>query len=138
MRLMRDKAIEVTAPGGDANSQLSDARNGMDRFVHLCLFNQNPMEYRARQNGRIQNSRFLEIERDVLRIEGVRFTSAMANRNGVAPLTLAEAATEMDFAAAYWHMDFSNPEEMQRVLAARKYELLVPNLVPLSYIRNLR
>lgn len=137
MQLIRERAIDVPAPGGDANSQMTDSRNGMDRFVHLCLFNQNPMEYRARQDGRIQSSRFLEINRDVLRLEGVRFTSAMANQNGVAPLTLAEAVAEMDFSAAYQRMDWSNAEEMQRVLAARKYELLVPDCVPLSYIRNL-
>ena len=84
MQAIREWEIFVPAPGGDANSQLSDTRNGMDGYVHLCLFNQNPMEYRARQDGRIQSSCFIEIDRDVLRLDGVRFTSAMANQNGAA------------------------------------------------------
>lgn len=137
MRALQERCITVPAPGGDANSQFSDSRNGMDRYVHLCLFNQNPMEYRARQDGRIGSSRFLEIDRNVLRLEGVRFTSAMANQSGVTPLTLNEAAAQLDFAAAYERMDFSNQEQMQRVLAARKYELLIPNHVPIRYIRGL-
>ena len=137
MQAMRDRGISVPAPGGDANSQLSDSRVGMDRYVHLCLFNQNPMEYRARQDGRIEDSRFIEIDRDVLRLDGVLFTSAMANQSGVVPLTLEQAAAKMDFSAAYERMDWSVPEQMQRVLAARKYELLVPDHVPLRYIRNL-
>jgi len=43
----------------------------------------------------------------------------------------------MDFAAVYERMDWSVQEQMQRVLTARKYELLVPNHVPLRYIRGL-
>lgn len=137
MQALQDRGVTVPAPGGDANSQLSDSRNGMDQYVHLCLFNQNPMEYRARQDGRIGNSRFLEIDRDILKLDGVRFTSAMANQSGVTPLTLEEAATQLDFAAAYERMDFGIQEQMQRVLAARKYELLIPNHVPIRYIRGL-
>ena len=113
MQAMRDRGIFVPAPGGDTNSQLSDSRTGMDRYVHLCLFNQNPMEYRARQDGRIEDSRFIEIDRDVLRLDGVRFTSAMANQSGIVPLTLEQAAAEMDFSAAYERIDWSVPEQMQ-------------------------
>jgi len=137
MQALQDRGTIVPAPGGDANSQFSDLRNGMNQYVHLCLFNQNPMEYRARQDGRIESSRFLEINRDILRVEGVRFTSAMANQSGVAPLTLEQAVAQMDFAAVYERMDWSVQEQMQRVLTARKYELLVPNHVPLRYIRGL-
>ena len=137
MQAIREWEIFVPAPGGDANSQLSDTRNGMDGYVHLCLFNQNPMEYRARQDGRIQSSCFIEIDRDVLRLDGVRFTSAMANQNGISPLTIEQATSEMDFSAVYEHMEWRIPDQMQRVLTARKYELLVPSYVPLRYIRNL-
>jgi len=61
----------------------------------------------------------------------------MANQSGVAPLTLEQAVAQMDFAAVYERMDWSVQEQMQRVLTARKYELLVPNHVPLRYIRGL-
>ncbi len=61
----------------------------------------------------------------------------MANQNGITSLTLEQATAEMDFSAAYERMEWSIQEQMQRVLAARKYELLVPSHVPLRYIRNL-
>ncbi len=109
----------------------------MDQYVHLCLFDQNPMEYRARQDGRIKGSRFLEIDRAILSVEGIRFTPAMANQTGVAPLTLEEAVAQMDFAAVYERLDVSLDEQRQRILAARKYEILVPNHVPIHYIKGL-
>lgn len=130
--------IPVVTLGGDSNSQLSDRRKGMDKYVHLCMFNQHPMEYRARQDGRILQSRFLEIDREILRSKPkIRFTSVMANTNGAQLLTLVEAMEQLDFEAICTHMDLSDAIQMQRVLAARKYELLVPHSVADRYIRNL-
>jgi hypothetical protein len=137
MSTLRERGIKPAAPGGDANSQRSDSDSGLDRYVHLCLCNQNPMEFRARQDGRIQQSRFLEIDREIVRLPGVRFTAGMANRTGTSLLTLEEAFARLDFAAAYDHLDWSSETEMRRVLLARKFELLVPDGVPSRLIRNL-
>ena len=52
MQAMRTEGVAAVAPGGDEISQLSDSRSGMDGYVHLCLFDQSPMEYRAREAGR--------------------------------------------------------------------------------------
>ncbi|TAM48647.1 MAG: DUF4433 domain-containing protein [Paraburkholderia sp.] len=130
--------IPIATLGGDSNSQLSDKRKGMDKYVHLCMFDQHPMEYRARQDGRILQSRFLEIDREVLREKpDIRFTSIMANTNGARLLTLGEAMDQLDFEVVCTRMDLSDATQMQRVLAARKYELLVPHSVADKYIRNL-
>ena len=137
LRALREQGIVVPAPGGSDTSQQSDVRSGMDRYVHLCLFDQNPMEYRAREDGRIEDSRFLIIDVDVLRIDGVRFTATMANTRGTQLLTPAEAAEALDLDAIYGRLDWSDRTQMQRVLRARKYELLVPHSIPARYIRNL-
>lgn len=137
MHELRERGIIVSAPGGSSNSQLSDQRNGMDRYVHLCLFKSHPMEYCARQDGRIEHSRFLEIDCDTLLIEGVRFTPAMSNQIGVTPLEFEQAVLQMDFEAVYGGTDWSFTEQSQRLRVAKKYELLIPDHVPIRYIRGL-
>ena len=76
--------IEIAAPGGDENSQDSDRANGMDKYVHLCLRGEHPMEYSAKAKGRIEKSIFIPINSDVLAIDGVRFVPGMSNKKGIA------------------------------------------------------
>ena len=52
--------IKVPAPGGNDWSHAEDKRRGLDGFVHLCFRENQPMEYRAKQEGRIGDSFFLE------------------------------------------------------------------------------
>ena len=137
MRELRRRGVVPPAPGGSEISQSTDQQNGMDGYVHLCFCNQNPMEYRARQDGRILEATFLEISREILRVNGAMLTAAMSNLRSVTPITLAEACGQLDFAAIYGRMDWTDPEQMERVKVARKYELLIPSVIPLHYIRNI-
>src|SRR5262245_19068877 len=73
------KGIKIAAPGGDENSQRSDRANGMDKYVHLCLLEQHPMEYRARDEKRIEESLFIPVNVEVLKFPGVRFVPGMSN-----------------------------------------------------------
>jgi hypothetical protein len=49
----------VVAPGGNDWSHDADAIKGQDNYVHLCFLPEHPMEFVARKDGRIQESRFL-------------------------------------------------------------------------------
>lgn len=136
--VIRAMNIPVAAFGGDAGSQASDKRNGMDKYVHLCMFNQNPMEYRARQDGRIRTSKFLEIDREVLRDRpGVMFTPGMSNKTGVTTMTVSEAIEQLDFNAVCNRMNLDDGNQLRRVLEARKYEVLIPHSIEERFIRNL-
>lgn len=136
---LEKRGIAPPKPGGNQWSHDADKRTGLDLYVHLCLFNEHPMEYRAKTEGRIEKSKFLEIDKMVLGIDGACFTAAVANKAGVQTLTIAEANLEMDFEVVcnYRTMDWKNPEVMDRIKAAKKYELLIPNEVPLCFIRGL-
>ncbi len=92
------------------------------------------MEYRARQEGRILEPRFLEINCSVLTFDGIRFTPDVSNKRGVELLTLAEACDALDFEVIYDRTDWRDPDIKQRRLAAKKYELLIPKCVPLELI----
>jgi predicted metalloprotease len=95
------------------------------------------MEYVARQDGRITDSVYLQIHPEILRVEGVMFTVDVSNKSGVEIISLEEALEAIDFQVLYTRTDWNDPEIQRRLRQAEKYELLVPNHVPIKYIRNL-
>jgi hypothetical protein len=129
--------VEIPAPGGNDWSHDTDEMKGLDRYNHLCFRPNHPMEYVARQDGRITDSVYLQIHPDILRIEGVMFTPDVSNKSGVEVIPLADAMETIDFKVLYTRTDWSDPEVQQRLRQAENYELLVPNHVPMKYIRNL-
>ena len=50
MKNIRENDIE-TQPGGDESSVEIDRKLGMDQYVHLCFFDNHPMEYGVFSNG---------------------------------------------------------------------------------------
>ena len=134
---LREMGVEIPAPGGNDWSHDADGMKGLDRYVHLCFRPNHPMEYVARQDGRITDSVYLQIHPDVLSTEGVMFTADVSNKSGVEMIPLAEALEIIDFKVLYTRTDWSDPEIQQRLRQAEKYELLMPNHVPMKFIRNL-
>jgi hypothetical protein len=134
---LRKKNIEVPAPGGNDWSQDADCMKGMDKYVHLCFRNNHPMEYLARQAGRIADTIFLQIHPEVLLWDGVKFTNDVSNKSGVEAHTIEEATEMIDFEVLYTRTDWRDPEVLARLQQAEKYEILVPKKIPLELIRNL-
>lgn len=137
MTKLNKKKIEVVAPGGNEWSQDADCLKGMDAYVHLCFRNNHPMEYLARQEGRIEDTIFLQIHPDVLAWDGVLFTDDVANKSGVRTYTIKEAKKIVDFEVLYTRTDWRDAEVQKRLQQAEKYEILVPKKIPLELIRNL-
>jgi hypothetical protein len=133
--------LGVTIPGfgSDVGSREVDRRRNLHRYVHLCFKSSHPMEYIARQEGRINDSIFLEVHPAVMQWEGVRFTAAMANTNNIQFYTLDEARSLslIDYEVLYTRTNWSDPQVQQRLQVAEKYEILVPRIIPLDFIRNL-
>jgi hypothetical protein len=129
--------VEIPAPGGNVWSHDADTMKGLDRYVHLCFRPNHPMEYVARQDGRISDSVYLQIHPDVLHIAGVMFTADVSNKSGVRAIAIAEALEVIDFEVLYTRTDWTDSDVQQRLRQAEKYELLVPDHVPMRYIRNL-
>lgn len=137
MTKLKERKIEVPAPGGNEWSRDADGMKGMDSYVHLCFRATHPMEYLARQDGRIEDSIFLHIHADVLLWDGVRFTADVANKRGVEIHTIEQARKIIDFEVLYTRTDWRDPEIQTRLKQAEKYEILVPKKIPLDMIRNL-
>ncbi|MFN0179620.1 MAG: DarT ssDNA thymidine ADP-ribosyltransferase family protein [Gemmatimonadales bacterium] len=134
---LKEMHITIPAPGGNEWSQEADGMKGMDRYVHLCFRSNHPMEYVARQEGRIGESVFLNVHPDVLAWDGVKFTPDVSNKSGVAACPIAEAVDMIDFEVLYTRTNWLDPVINTRLHQAEKCEILVPQKIPLEMIRNL-
>jgi hypothetical protein len=132
--------VDIAASGGDENSQHSDRSNGMDGHVHLCLRDEHPMEYRARTAGRIESSIFISVSNKVLELDGVRFVPGMSNTTGIETYPLEEAVRdghldELHVDALYTRTDWSVAENYNRRVRAEKFEIIVPDFIPLELLK---
>jgi hypothetical protein len=136
---LEELGVNVPAPGGDVASQATDRARNLHRYVHLCLLNKHPMEYRARQSGRIERTIFLRIDTAVLQNDGVKFVPGLANTNGIPIYDLVEALEQglVDTEPLYRWISWSLfPSVYTRRVAAEKFEIMVPDHIPLERITN--
>jgi hypothetical protein len=89
--------VEIPAPGSDEGSRNTDRQRNLHHYVHLCFRSNHPMEYVARQEGRISDTIFLQIHPSVLQWEGVLFCPGMANTNNIEFYAMEQARTMIDF-----------------------------------------
>jgi hypothetical protein len=136
MRELRQRGISPVA-GGNQWSLDADLRAGMDAYVHLCFLRQHPMEWSARQDGRIERSRFLRVEPEVLTLPGVMITDQVSNKSGVLPKPADDMIPGLDFKVMYTRTDWKDPAIQARRQRAKLYEILVPTTVPPDFIANL-
>jgi hypothetical protein len=134
---LQEMKIEIPAPGGNQWSRDADDQRGLDRYVHLCFKANHPMEYTARQEGRIGDSIFLQIHPDVLKNDGVMFTPDVSNKAGVEMITMEKALEVIDFPVLYTRTDWTDPKVQARLQLAEKCEILIPDHIPMNLIRNL-
>lgn len=136
-RLQAERGIKATAPGGNDWSRTADKRKGMDAYVHLCFFREHPMEWLARQDGRIIESVFLKIAPEVLLMSGVLIVDKVSNRQDAQPNNAERMISELDLKVIYTRTDWKDPQIQERLQTARKYEILIPNRIPCEFIRNM-
>jgi hypothetical protein len=131
------RRIEVAAPGGNQWSREADARLGMQHFVHLCLLPEHPMEYRAKQDGRLGETIFLRVRPAVLNVDGVLFTDAVANKADVIPRSIEHIDNHLDHEVIYRRTDWKDPEVRERRNRLKKFEILIPDQVPVLMLEGL-
>ena len=134
---LNEMGVQIAAPGGNDWSHEADTRKGLDIYVHLCFRNTHPMEYRAREDDRITDSIFLQISPEVLERDGVMFAADVSNKGGVTIHSLEQAKEMIDFEVLYTRTDWRDSKVKERLQQAEKYEILVPDFIPLELIRNL-
>ncbi|OYW76216.1 MAG: hypothetical protein B7Z37_09815 [Verrucomicrobia bacterium 12-59-8] len=131
---LQRQSVEVAAPGGNDWSHEEDQRRGLDEYVHLCFFDQHPMEYIAKKDGHIVETTFLKVSPEILKNSELRFTGEVANKSGSKLLTLEQAVDLLDFEVIGTRTDWRDSAIQQRLKAAKKYEVLVPKAIPANMI----
>jgi hypothetical protein len=69
-------------------------------------------------------------------MKGVRFTSDVSNKAGVGLHSIEEARKFIDFEVLFTRTNWSDPEIQERLQQAEKCEILVPDYIPITLIRN--
>jgi hypothetical protein len=133
---LREFGIEFLSGGNDLSLKL-DTESGMDQYVHLCWDLGHPMEYYVRNRGIKVN--YLEIDRAILYEPTVRFCPGVANANNMATHSMQEAVDGgmIDYDAINRKIgSFALAGPQARRARAEKTEILVPDFVPMKFIKN--
>lgn len=134
---MRKEGWWPDATGGNQLSWDLDSHRGIDKYVSLCMTKNHPMKYLAQKDGRLPEPRYLAIEPEILKIPGIRIAFGVANSNDVEILPVEDAIAKLDVEVLYTRTDWSSAEIQQRLSAAEKLEVLVPDLVPRKLIAGI-
>lgn len=124
----------IPRPGGNQWSHDADRRKGVDRYVHLAFIDDHPMLYIAKQEQRINDPVWLKISSAILNHPDVRYTKDVSNKKGVELLNARQAIDLLDLDVLFTRTDWSDPAIKARRREALKYEVLIPNHVPLGMI----
>lgn len=132
------RGIKIPVPGGNEWSHDADKKKGLHEYVHLAFLDDHPMLFRAKQDGRIQDPVWLKIDTSIILEDDVQFCPEVSNKSGAIILSAGEATKQIDFDVLFTRMDWRNPDIQARRQAAIKSEILVPNIVPIEMILDVK
>jgi SRSO17 transposase len=72
-----------------------------------------------------------------LLISGTKITLDVANKTTTSLLDVSSGSDQIDWEVLVTRTDWKDPAVQERLKKARKCEILIPNIVPITYIRNL-
>ena len=123
LRELRARGIRPPKPGGNELSHNLDKHRSLDAYVHLCFKANHDMEKSARREGRIGETRFLRIDVEVLRFQGVLGCPMVANGNdAVGQIKPIEEALEViDLDVLYGAFAISSPMRFIEIVRADSF-----------------
>ncbi len=126
------RGIAIPKPGGNQWSHDADKYKGVHKYVHMSFLDVHPMQFAAREDGRISDPLWIKIDSSILLDENARFSCDVSNKAGIDVLTADEAIEHIDFEVLFTRTDWKDPAIQKRLKAARKSEILIPTLVPIT------
>lgn len=122
-------------PGGNELSRDLDDSRGLDAYVHLCFRKQHGMAHIATKQGRIIDLQWLSIEPDILTLPDVLIAPDNSVKTGIVARPATDALSELDLDILFDRNDWKDPTIRKRLIAAERYEILVPRMVAIDYVR---
>ena len=128
------RGIRINKPGGSELSHELDFKENLQNYVRVSICKKHPMMFTAIQDERIVNPVILEIDTDVLFIEGNIFSDKNAVRKDACKGKSFADFSKIHFNTVKQRNQFEVDEEEQEYYQA---EILVPHHIPLNYILNI-
>lgn len=128
------RGILIPNPGGSELSRDLDEKAGLQFYTRISICKRHPMMFYAMKEGRIKNPVILEIDTDILYLDGNVFSDKNAVR---ADANRGTAFTDFDnihFQTALKKSQYDVDEDEKDYYQA---EILVKNHIPLHYIINI-
>lgn len=138
MAELERRKIVIPSPGGNEWSHNADKLKGLHDFVHLAFLAEHPMQFIAKQDGRISKPIWLKIDASAILDSGTRFTNDVSNKTGVALLTADQAMEHIDFEVLFTRTDWKDGNIQARRRQALKSEILIPRIIPIHKILGWR
>ena len=129
-----NRGITIAKPGGSSQSRSLDRRDDLQNYVRVCFTRQHPMMFVAMNDGRISNPVILEIDPEVVYWKGTKYADRNATKNGARVGSDLEAFNRIHFNSVKAQTHFDLDDDEQKYFQA---EILVPNFIPLQYIKNI-
>lgn len=128
------RGIRINRPGGSVLSHELDFKENLQDYVRVSLCKKHPMMYTAIQDERIVSPVILEIDTDVLFIEGNIFSDKNAVRTDSNKGKSLADFRRIHFNTVKKRSQFEVDEDEQEYYQA---EILVPHYISLNYILNI-
>lgn len=128
------RGIRINRPGGSELSHELDYKENLQDYVRVSICKKHPMMYTAIKDERIVNPVILEIDTDVLFIDGNIFSDKNAVRGDSNKGTDFVDFNRIHFNTVIQRSQFDVDEDEQEYYQA---EILVPHHIPLHYILNI-
>lgn len=128
------KNIPVLHPGGSELSHDLDRKENLQFYTRISICKRHPMMYFAMNEGRITNPVILEIDTDILYLDGNIFSDKNAVKKDARKGSSFADFEKMHFQTALRNTQFDVSEDEKEYYQA---EILVKNHIPLHYILNI-
>lgn len=126
--------IYVSCYGADELSHKLDRNRGLDKFVHLSLIREHPMQYVKTRDGEIPDPIWLEIDASVLFENQSIFSDRVANSNTAKLYEINDLDQVIDLEVLWGRTNWSDPIIQERRKIAKKSELMVANRIDINKI----
>ena len=135
-RELESRKINGFIPGGNQWSLDADIQKGVDAYVHLSFIRRPGMLHTALTEGRIQDEKVLGILPEIILTKGVFFTNVVSNSSEATFFTVdGFNETNFDLQVLLDRTDWTDQAIKERLNIVKKYEILIPTMVPVEYIK---
>lgn len=128
LELLEKENIHVPCYGANELSHNLDRQRGLDKFIHLSIIKDHPMQYVKKRSGEIPNPVWLEIDVSVLFENRSGCCKEVANARGSKCYKIDKLAEVIDLKTLLNNPSYTNP--------IRKAELIVANKIEYSKIKG--